>query len=763
MTRKFSLIAVLAVVLLLPAAVARSQTGSGAVKGTVFDAATKEPLIGASVVAIGTNFGAATGIDGAFLINNLPPGTYQLRATLIGYKPLIVTDIVVAPGRQNDISFPLQVLPIDLDAVVVEADYFKFTADEPVSALSLNAEEIRRAPGGLEDVVRAISVLPGVVQVSAGRNDLIVRGGGASENLYVLDGVEVPNINHFGTQGATGGPLSLVNLDYVRDVTFSTGGFGVRYGDKLSSVLSIDLRNGRDDRLGGKATISASQFGLNAEGPIGSEGSFLFSARRSYLDFIFKAAGFGFVPEYWDFLGKASFNADQNNQFSFLLLGALDNVRFFNNTEDQRYSNSRILGNSQDQYISSLSWRRLLDKGFITVALGRSFVSYDFLQSDSLLNPVFASDSKEGETSLRADAVLLTDRHTELSFGIQGKLLRTRGGLFAAPNPYVALPFLPDSDWDTTALKGAAYAQLSRLFFDRLRVSAGVRLDYFNMIDEPVSLGPRASVSYQVTPLTSLNLSAGVYHQSPSMIWLVSNPLNTRLRHIEVKQVIAGVEHLIRADTKVRIEGYLKSYSDYPASTERPWLIMANTGAGFGGSEEGFASFGFDALASIGSGLSRGLELLVQKRLSEIPCYGIFSLTYGSTEFTALDGVSRTGSFDQRLILNLSGGYAIDNRWEISAKFRLGTGTPYTPFLPDGTPDVSALNSGRLPLFHSLDLRVDRRWFFGGWNLITYIDVQNVYNRKNVQSYRWDYRNMRPEDGSSTIGILPSIGVSAEF
>jgi hypothetical protein len=243
----------------------------------------------------------------------------------------------------------------------------------------------------------------------------------------------------------------------------------------------------------------------------------------------------------------------------------------------------------------------------------------------------------------------------------------------------------------------------------------------------------------------------------------MSNAANKQLRHVRVDQAVLGVERLLSSDLRVRVEGYVKNYSDYPASLDRSYLVLANTGAGFGGAEEGFASFGLDNLASVGDGLSRGVELLLQKRLSDIPLYGIFSLSYNNTEYTALDGVSRPGTYDQRMIMNLSGGWQIDEHWEVSAKFRYGTGTPYTPFLATGRPDYANFNGDRLPDFHSLDLRVDRRWNFSGWNLITYIDVQNVYNRKNVQAYRWDPRNARAEASGGAIGLLPSIGVSAEF
>ncbi|MAT40268.1 MAG: TonB-dependent receptor [Ectothiorhodospiraceae bacterium] len=740
------------------------EGGTGSIRGKVFDAVTQEPLIGANVLLVDTEIGAATDLEGNFLIERIPPGTYQVRISSIGYKPRIQTDVVVANARQVELRIGLESTAVELDEVVVEAEYFIETSDNPTSTQTLSYEEIRRAPGGFEDVVRAVAVLPGVAQPMSGRNDLIVRGGAPSENLYVVDNLEVPNINHFGTQGATGGPLSFINVDFVRDVTFSTGGFGVRYGDKLSSVMRLKLKDGRTDRIGGKATISATQFGLNTEGPLPGNGSFIFSARRSYLDFIFKAADFGFVPEYWDFLLGTDHNIDKNNEVKFLFIGALDNVNFFNDTEDKRFENSRVLGNAQDQYFSSVSWRHLFGSGFMTFTLGRTYVDYSFLQSDSLLNPIFQSDSREGETSLRADGVFVIGDSRELSFGARGKYVKTLGEYVFPVAADTGLGFAPEAGaWDTTAYKFSAYAQLKQGIFDDLSVIVGGRLDYFNLLDNPAAFSPRGAISYDFSQATSVTLSGGIYRQAPSYVWLTSNPINTRLEHIRVDQLVLGVDHLLRSDLRVRVEGYIKEYSDYPASTTRDYLVLANTGAGFGGGEEDFASFGFDPLVSDGMGIARGVEFLVQKRLSDIPVYGVLSVSINETEFTALDGVERPGAFDQRLILNLSGGYVFDGGWEASAKFRYGTGMPYTGFLADGSRDFANYNGERLPDFHALDVRVDKRWNFESWNLITFIDIQNIYNRENIQGYRWDVRNNKVESTGGSIGILPSIGVSAEF
>lgn len=738
---------------------------SGTVQGLVLDQATQERLPAATVQVLGTALGASTDENGKFAIKDIPAGTYQVRVSLIGYEPIVISDIVVAVTRPAELVFKLHQTDIDLEGVEVRANYFQKNPDAPVSVQKLSYEEIRRSPGGFEDVLRAISVLPGVAQVQPGRNDLVVRGGAPSENLFTVDNIEIPNINHFGTQDAGGGPLSYINLDFVRETSFSTGGFGARYGDRLSSVLSIDLRDGRSDRVGGKATVSASQFGLNIEGPFDGSGSFVFSARRSYLDLIFKAAGFSFVPEYWDFLGRASYRLDQQNELTFLAVGAIDDVTFFNRNADDRYNNSRILGTAQRQYASGFTLRHLFSNGFSTFTLGRSLIQYNGIQRDSLLNPIFANRSEEGETSLRADVIMKLTPHTEFSFGVQARRITFASNL--------ALPGFVTSfgdtlsvqvqDYRTAGTKSAAYAQISHHLLDQFVLTLGGRLDFFDLIKTKFYAAPRASIAYEWTPLTTLTASAGVYYQNPSYIWLVSNPRNKSLKAIRANQYILGVEHLLRADLKVRVEGFLKKYGNYPASLTRHYLVLANTGGGFGGSEDNFASYGLDPLVSDGTGRSYGVELLLQKKLSEVPLYGLASLTLSRNAFTALDGIERTGAFEQQVILNLTAGYQFDERWEASMKFRYATGQPYTPFTSTGAQNVAEYNSLHVQAGHGLDIRVDRRWNFTGWNLIAYVDVQNVYNNKNSGSVRWNVREQRVESNENSIGILPSIGVNAEF
>ena len=741
-----------------------SQEITGNLYGRVIDFSTKTPLPFANVMVLGTTIGAAADKDGFYKIDNLPIQTYQIKASVIGYNSLTKTDVVIQPGKPAELNFELITQAIELEGVTVTSDYFRKNPLEVNSIRNFSYEEIRRSPGGFEDVIRALSILPGVAQADAGRNDLIVRGGAPSENLYLINGIEVPNINHFGTQGAAGGPLSYINLDFVRETSFSTGGFSSLYGDKLSSVLNINLRDGREDRLGGKGTISASQFGLNLEGPISQNSNFIFSARRSYLDFIFKAADFSFVPEYYDVLLKADFNPHTKDSFGFLFISAFDNVKFFNDTEDQLFDNSRILGTDQVQYVAGFTYRHLFKDGFFNFTLSRNYVDYDSRQQDSLLNPIFTNKSKEEENSLRADLVFKLSKTSEINIGGTAKLIEADYEILF---PTFITSFgdtLPITSLNTenTYTKFGVYTNYNTFLFNKLTANFGIRSDIFTALNKKVYFSPRLSISYALNDLTNLNFSTGVYYQSPSYIWLEAFESNRDLRMIQANQFVFGFDQRVSADALLKVEAFYKDYDNYPTSTVRPYLVLANTGAGFSGSDDNFSSFGLEPLVDAGFGKARGIELSIQKKLSDIPYYGIFSFTYSQTDYTSFDGIERPGSYDQNWLLNISGGYKFNEFWEVSSKFRFASGRPFAPFNSNGTQNVADYNTLRLKSTHSLDVRVDKRWYFSGWTLITYLDIQNIYNQKNQSGIRWDAREMRTDE-SSSIGILPSIGISAEF
>jgi hypothetical protein len=525
------------------------------------------------------------------------------------------------------------------------------------------------------------------------------------------------------------------------------------------------LKDGNEERLSGILNLSATGFSAILEGPLSENSSFFVAAKRSYLDLLFTLAGFGFIPQYWDFQAKYSLKVDERNSFSVLALGALDDVKLNNEDADKLYTNSQVAVPDQKQYFIGATWKRLYNNGYSTITFGRSFINFETFQNDSLGNMIFKNFSNEGENTLKADCDLQIAPRMSIYFGNQLKFASSLDYDVVVPG-YLredqnGVPRDLQVDTSFTAIRNATYFNLTGSMMDKIKYSVGARIDYYNYTSNELNFSPRLSATYQINPVSAIIMSLGRYVQAPSYIWLIGGS-TSELNPLKSDLAVIGYQHTPLEDVKVQVELYYKKYWNYPARVYRPQAVLAPSGFDDATSD---IPFGLEPLMSSAQGLSRGIELLIQKKLSDIPVYGILSLSYSQTEFTSIEGKERTGAFDSRFIGNLSFGWRLSRDWEISSRFRIATGLPTTPFKDDlsGDLDFKLYNEGeRLPLFNSLDLRIDKRWFFQNTSLITYIDIQNIYSRQNISGYRWDYRTNSPE-AQESIGILPSIGITLEF
>jgi hypothetical protein len=756
---------------------------SGTIAGRVLDSRSKEPLIGANVIVLDTQFGAASDLNGNFKIDRVPVGTYRLRINLIGYKPALRTDVVVIAARPVFVNVELEPTFLEGEQVNVSAGYFVEEEKIQASTIGLSREEIRRFPGGFEDVVRTVSTLPGVaINSGGGRNDLLVRGGGPSENLYSIENIEVPNINHFGTQGTSSGSLSFVNLDFVQDIAFSTGGFGAQYGDKMSSVLSLDIIDEPPNNFESKWTVSATQYGFNFRTPLTKKGSVIFSARKSYLDLIFKAAGLPFVPVYTDFNILGHFEISPRDHIFILGLSAIDEIDRDISSLKNRVQNAALLDNTQYQGISGVNYRHLLGSGYLDLTMSSNLNRFRLRQLDADEQVYFKSNADEQEFNLKLQHYWIASKKLGLRSGVTSKNVRNENTTTFADTiydrsgnriPLSRLGLNRLNETNTTAQKLAAFAEADLFLSPQVTLNLGIRADYYDFIKKSLYLAPRLSLKYQFLPEHTLRAGGGVYYQSPSYVWVL-NPVNKNLTALKNQMGILAWDFIPRNDFRISVEGFYKKYSSLPAGIApgvTDYIVLTNTGTGFGGREDDFQSFGYFDMKSAGAGRAYGMELLLQKKFSEIPCYGLASFSYSKSTVTAANGKTYPGQYDQRFIFNLSGGYIFNSRWEISSKFRYFTGVPYTPLY---RPAENPLNPGqiqnlpqeylaaRLKAGHHLDVRVDRYFSFSNITLITYLDIQNIYNYKIPQRPSFDFWEDKIITESG-IGILPSIGISLEF
>ncbi len=769
----FDLRARLAVVALASPVALAAQ---GIITGQVINGTTRRGIPEARVAVEGTQAAVVTDADGRFTLRRLAPGIVSVRVRAIGYQPTTVSNILVSSGRPTELAVTLAPAPVALATVDVQAErgarFRSLVEDGAPQVETLNREDVRRAPGVQEDVLRAVALFPGVGVTSGGRNDLVVRGGAPFENLFLVDGIEVPNLNHFGSQGSTGGPVSLINIDFVREASFASGGFASRYGDRTASVTEVTLREGNRERTAGTVNLSATGFGIAGEGPLGGNGSWLLSLRRSYLDLVFDAVGFNFIPTFWDVNAKVTTQLGRDTKVSFLAIGALDDLGFNNDTPDNRFENRRIPGLDQRQLVTGLSVVRSLPRGALTVSAGRILTRFESFQNDTLVPPtrLFENRSSENEWTGRAELAWAFTPRVDVTVGTQlrwadrlrydlripGEIRRDAAG--------VPRPLVTDTTFD--ALRLGAYGDVSAQLRPWLRTTVGGRVEHYGYLGGGATrFSPRLKVAAAVGERTTLIANAGRYWQGPSFIWLAGDPGNAdRLRPIRADQASLALQRILRPDLKVQVEGYWKGYANYATRLFRPQAVLSPAGFEDATSD---IPFGLEPLSSAGEGESHGVEALLQKRFSTIPLYGLVSLTANRTRFRALDGIERPGSFETRFIGTAVAGYRFGPRWELSGKLRAATGRPTTPFVTsgaqEGTLDFANFNGGpRTPGFAALDVRVDRRWSFARWQLVTYVDVQNITGRNNVDRFEWDPR-VRRAVANGSVGVLPSIGVNIEF
>jgi outer membrane receptor for ferrienterochelin and colicin len=778
-----------------------SQINSGEIKGRVYNVKTNEGVPFATVQVWGTTTGAVTDFDGNFLFTGLKPGYLELRASSVGYKTYISQAILVTNSSRVNIEIPLEENAIGLGEVVIKASPFIKRIETPVSVRVIGIDEIEKNPGGNRDISRVIQSFPGVASTPAFRNDVIVRGGGPNENRFYIDNVEIPYLNHFSTQGASGGPVGIINVDFVQSVDFLSGAFPASRGNALSSVLNFTFLDGNKEKMKYRATVGASDLGLTIDGPAGENSTLLMSVRRSYLQFLFGALGLPFLPNYTDFQFKYRTRIDEKNEITVIGLGAKDDFELntdANETEYQRFILDYIPVQEQYSYTTGIVYKHFRSGGFDTWVLSRNYLNnsqYKYagnIEADS--NKILDYLSGEGEIKARFERTLLGDNGTRITYGAGYEYAHYRNSTYK-------LLFTPageaEIDYETNLKFGkfSVFGQYSRaLLNERLRLSAGLRTDfntYSAAMSNPLQqLSPRFSASWSFNERLNLNFNMGRYYQLPPYTSLgYSNASGTyinkgnNLKYIGSDHLVAGLEFLPGENFQLTLEGFYKSYFRYPFSVNDS-VPLSSKSAGYG-------IFGDEELLSVSDGRAYGFELL--GRIKDFKKTNlVFSYTYVRSEFKGPDGKFIPSSWDNRHLFNLTATKGFNRNWDLGFKWRFVGGAPYTPFDLDrsslkqawdlqgqGYLDYSSFNSQRLKAFHQLDIRVDKQYFFKGWSLMLYVDVQNVYNHKADQPKillrdsdtsglpvtdpsdpaRYVLKFIEGEAGT----VLPTIGIIIEF
>lgn len=765
------------------------------VKGKVIDKFTRKPLSNINVVTEGLpDKKAVSDSTGTFVIRNLPVGIYRFYASAIGYKSVVTSEYIIS-SKSPFIEIEMEDDFNMLSEVTVSVSPFRREKKAPVSMQIIGLQEIEKSPGANRDISRIVENYPGVAFTPAGyRNDLMIRGGSPGENRYYLDGIEIPNINHFGTQGASGGAIGIINADLIREVEFYTGAFPADKGNALSSVLDFSLRDGNMDANKLKLTLGASEMALSADGHIGSKTSYLVSVRQSYLQLLFKMLELPFLPRFTDAQFKIKTRFSPQHELTLLGVGGIDRMKLNLDItgEDAEYILSYLPKIEQETHTLGAVYKHYAGRHVQSVSLSHNYlnnrnIKYQDNDESNEDNLRMRLKSVEQKTVLRMEN---TSCLNDWTIKAGGEYSYHNYDNTSYQRIYDATASLSEYRTDLD-MNGWGLFVSANLDTERWKVQAAVRsdgCDYSSSMKRMYKqISPRASVAYQFLPGWSVAASSGIYYQLPpyTALGFKANDgtyINQDLNYQKVVQYSGGVSWDGNSRWSVSLEGFLKQYSDMPLSvTDR--IPLACKGNDYG-------VIGNERLVPTVEGRAYGAELMV-KWIIPTKLNVISSLTVYRSEYRNDKNSDYIASaWDNRYILNLSGTYNLPRRWSVGAKVSYMGGAPYTPYdeqksslveawNAQGRPyyDYSRYNSERLPSFMQMDVRVDKIFAIGRYLLGVYFDIQNVTGSKYRQpdilmstgvienpeaplsEQRYKMKTIKQESGS----VLPTLGITFEF
>lgn len=766
------------------------------VKGLIINKLKREVVSFANVQILGTNQACMSDSAGNFVLPKVQPGIYRFQVSAVGYKTLLSPEFILST-RDLVISFELEENVTQLKEVNVVASIFRKVPDAPIGLRLIGLQEIEKSPAANRDISRIVRNYAGVAYSPANyRNDLIVRGGSPAENKFYLDGVEIPNINHFSTQGASGGPVGIINADLIREVGFYTSSFPVNKGNALSSVLDFKLRDGNMEKSSLKATLGASEVSLASSGPLTKNTTYVVSVRQSYLQFLFSFIGLPFLPTYTDAQFKLKTRIDKYNEITVLGLGGIDRMKLNKNTtgEQNQYILSSLPTVSQDTYTLGAVYKHYSGIHQQTVTLSHSYLNNRFvkhLNNDESTDDNISLNYKsaEEESKLRVEnnstfgfAKVLVGASLDYSYYSNNTFQKA----------FTTQPQIYRYDTSLDMLRWGLFATMNyESPNERFTASLGVRADAANYSsftsDLSDQLSPRLSLSYQLFDKLYVSTSVGRYFQLPPYTALgykdgAGKYINKDLRFMRVDQKSIGVSYQTTNNFQLSSELFYKQYAHLPLSVNDQ-IPLQDKGADYGvvGNEE---------LISVAQGKSYGVEFMakwiIPKKLNISSALTIYRSMYRKDS----NSPYTNSTWDNQFIFNLSGTYYLPKMWSVGVKVSSIGGSPYTPFDVDKSSLVSAwdaqgkpyldytrYNTMRLPAYTQIDMRVDKTFYIKECMLGFYFDVQNVGTLKqkqqdaimstgevinpNAPETERRYKMKTIEQISGT--LIPTIGVTFEF
>lgn len=763
----------------------------GTIVGEVRDANTDEPLAFAKVFIEGMQLGASTELDGTYRLE-VPTGTYTIKVTYQGYNDVKKYNIAVNSGSPQVLNFRLSSMTTELEEVeiVYNKNAMAKTTDmvTPLSVQKLTAEEIKSNPGGNFDVSKVVQTLPGVGGSAGGaqRNDITIRGGAPNENVYYLDGIEIPVLNHFQTQGSSGGAQGILNVSFIEDLKLTSSAFDARYDNALASTFVITQRQGNSEKISGNIRSSLTESALTLEGPLGKNKrtDFLASSRLSYLDLLFTLIDLPIRPNFSDYQLKVSHKIDDKSSLTFIGLGAIDRFNFAetrDETLETAFFRRSLPFISQWTYTTGVAYKKRFEGGFYNIAVSRNMFNNQLDQFEDAQNGNenfrnLKLRSQEIENKFRFDYNKYQNGW-KYSYGVMGQYVkyntsifnRISAGVFDTSGVQIMPPIIINANSAIDFFRYGAFGQLSKnVLKDRLLVSFGLRTDMNTFTtggNNPLeTASPRLSFAYSLTKKWDLTASVGRYFKLPPYTSLGFRDENDVLVNIDAEYIqsnhyVLGTQFLPNEGLRLTLEGFFKTYANYPVSLVNG-ISLANQGQEFG-------AIGNEPITSIGDGVTYGAEIFIQQKLVKNIFY-VVSYTYVRSLFSGLDNDLIPSAWDAQHLLSGTFGWKFGKKkdWQLGLKYRFAGGVPYTPWdlqasqmnyavLGNGVLDFDDVNGERLSNFQQLDFRLDKIVNLKKLSFTFYIDIQNLLGFENQSPDYYTFQRKPDDSGFETTDGQP--------
>jgi hypothetical protein len=734
-------------------------------RGRVLDAYTEMPLPGATIIIAGTDpiKGTSADANGEFRIENLPLGRLNIRASMMGYQPTALNNLLLVAGRELVIDIKLEEQVYTLEEMVVRPEIRK---DQPlnemamVSARSFTVDETERYAGSLGDPSRMAANFAGVTSVSDQRNDIIIRGNSPLGLIWRLEGVDIPNPNHFGSLGSTGGPISMLNNNLLANSDFYTGAFPAEFGNALAGAFDLRMRNGNNQRHEFMGQVGFNGFEMGAEGPLtdNSQASYLANFRYSTLE-VLHAAGMNFgtgaaIPRYKDLSFKLNFPVERG-RLSVFGLGGVNTIAMLDSKEDD----AQFGFSGTDLYYDN--------------SMGVIGINHvHFLSDNARLSTTVSASGIDGSSeifdlSFSMDKPMIVERLWEVKYTFSSKYshrFSSRNYLNAGvvydfyDVSYNGKYFHKDNDQYQHYLNNAgemsyarAYAEWRHRFTDELSITSGLHSSYL-LLNNSYALEPRMGMKWEFVPGQSVNFGAGLHSQTQlkalyfgqrlvDTLNLTYEMTNKNLDLTRSLHMVAGYERLLGQGHRLKAEAYYQYLYNVPVAWRRPEFSLLSQGGGYG-----FMTY--DNMQNTGTGENKGIELTLEKFLHK-GFYYLVTASVFDAGYRGYDGKWRNSAFNNNFVFNALSGY----EWQLGRKSLLSVdlkmvyagGTRYLPI----DAGRSAADDGvryhwdrafeeRFPDYFRLNGRVTFRLNGRSVNQEWALDLQNITNHQNIFMQNWN-------------------------